>query len=95
MLAQEKELRRAEQLATHAERSRSRGRSGSRGGRTMSPVHEAPVKLARVDPNSDAPLDEASLMSSAQVQRKMDEERAHLADVESADNREEEARAEQ
>lgn len=93
MLAQEKELRKAEQMATHAEHSRSRGRSGSRGVQSQSPQQEQPVKLAKVDPNSDAPMDEQALNSSAQVARKREEERAMLRAEESADNAEAVARA--
>ena len=36
-LAQERELRKAEKMATHAERSLSRGKSGGRGAQSRSP----------------------------------------------------------
>ena len=76
MLAQERELRRAEKMATHAERSRSRGKSSGGGVQTQSLQQEQPVKLAKVDPNSEATMDEAALNRSAQVARQKEELRA-------------------
>ena len=85
-LAEEKSLRRADKLTAAAERSGSRGRSTSKGPQSMSPVREQPVKLAKVDPNSSAPLDEATLSSSAQIAAQKEKRRASMRAQESEDN---------
>ena len=85
-LAEEKGLRRADKLTAVAERSGSRGRSTSKGPQSMSPVREQPVKLAKVDPSSSAPLDEATLSSSAQIAAQKEKRRASMRAQESEDN---------
>ena len=69
-------------------RSRSRGKSaGSKGPQGESPQQEQPVKLAKVkvDPTSDAPLDEATLNSSAQVAAQKEKNRELVRAQESDD----------